>query len=551
MRITCQYGFFLLVLICILVSPVAARPVNTTLNSTGVATLLTPLHLPDGVLTSLCPVLPAPDVSYSGSEQYTGSDGNQYIRYDLVVTNRADYSDDLFVSAPDLPPCGLNPASSRTWVDIYDSAGPYIYGFCSLTDSDDLGTLWFGIPEGEAAPGSVIIQIKDRRCNQFVRSLPVRIPPVVGISPTPVETGTPTPTPTVPVVSGRASVCPNISMSYEENTDRPGQDMRNVNLETEDPCACALLCQSDPECQAFTYVRAGVQGPTANCWLKNGAPDPIPSDIGISGVRTGVRAPSVVTSTYTPTPTPTPAGTGADGCPGTLISPVVSYTGMSEYSNAEGDWVQYTLRVVNLADYPARLFVPDSDLPPCGSNPSASRTWVNIFSRDGTYLYGYCAISSPDDLAEISFALHAGAAPPAEVTVEFNDRTCSLTALSAAVPITGSPGGPGPSGLPAPVQISPEDGSVFSSYPRDTTMKWRPVIGAASYTLEIDCFNCCVNGQWCTDTGSEYQVKPGLTETEGSITFVGKQKGRWRISAVDAEGNEGEKSPWWEFEYTV
>jgi hypothetical protein len=39
--------------------------------------------------------------------------------------------------------------------------------------------------------------------------------------------------------------------------------------------------------------------------------------------------------------------------------------------------------------------------------------------------------------------------------------------------------------LPAPQLLTPDDGEVMNHYPRKTTVKWEPVIGAVSYTVEI------------------------------------------------------------------
>jgi hypothetical protein len=105
-------------------------------------------------------------------------------------------------------------------------------------------------------------------------------------------------------------------------------------------------------------------------------------------------------------------------------------------------------------------------------------------------------------------------------------------------------------GLTAPVQVSPASGSVFNSYPRTTTLRWKPVSGAASYTVELDCYHCCQSGQWCTDVGQTWKVAPGVADTSYTFDFVGAQPGRWRVWAVDASGNAGPKSGWWDFSYT-
>ncbi|OGP91168.1 MAG: hypothetical protein A2157_02000 [Deltaproteobacteria bacterium RBG_16_47_11] len=119
------------------------------------------------------PPLPVPNLVYTGSEDYQ-VDGNWFTRYKLEVTNRAEFPDELFETAPpELQPCGLNYQSSRTWVDIYDNNNNnYIYGFCALSSSDNLKSLWFAVPKGTPHPYSVYITMLDRLCNITYTSTP-------------------------------------------------------------------------------------------------------------------------------------------------------------------------------------------------------------------------------------------------------------------------------------------------------------------------------------------------------------------------------------------
>ncbi len=105
-------------------------------------------------------------------------------------------------------------------------------------------------------------------------------------------------------------------------------------------------------------------------------------------------------------------------------------------------------------------------------------------------------------------------------------------------------------GISTPTQLSPADGSVFSNYPRTTTLKWSAVPGVASYTVEIDCYHCCEANQWCTDVGKTWKVVPNLATTSYTFDFVGAQPGRWRVWTVDANGQVSPKSSWWGFTYT-
>jgi hypothetical protein len=80
------------------------------------------------------------------------------------------------------------------------------------------------------------------------------------------------------------------SFALETNTDRPGMDYSNFDLASANPSLCEQACDGDPNCLAFTYVKPGVQGANARCWLKNGIPTAYPAtccDSGVKGTTTG------------------------------------------------------------------------------------------------------------------------------------------------------------------------------------------------------------------------------------------------------------------------
>jgi eukaryotic-like serine/threonine-protein kinase len=106
-------------------------------------------------------------------------------------------------------------------------------------------------------------------------------------------------------------------------------------------------------------------------------------------------------------------------------------------------------------------------------------------------------------------------------------------------------------GLPAPNQLAPPNGAVFSNYPRTTTLRWVPVANAATYSVELDCFQCCAANKWCTAVGQTWQIVTGLTATQYVFNWVGAQPGRWRVWAVGPRGRVGRKSRWSKFIYTV
>ncbi|MEH2334481.1 PAN domain-containing protein [Nostoc sp.] len=48
---------------------------------------------------------------------------------------------------------------------------------------------------------------------------------------------------------------------------------------------CQQFCINDNRCNAYTYVRPGVQGASANCYLKSVAPASTPNSCCVSGVK--------------------------------------------------------------------------------------------------------------------------------------------------------------------------------------------------------------------------------------------------------------------------
>ncbi|HEY4788023.1 MAG TPA: hypothetical protein VIH57_18340 [Bacteroidales bacterium] len=116
-----------------------------------------------GILYSCCncnKTYPDPVIKYD----HTDADGRIYI----PVVNFSVYPNELFAEAPDLPPCGENTKSARTWVDIYDAANnARFYGFCALKKNEDLKDIWF---KPNTRSGKVYIIINDRKCKRTYRS---------------------------------------------------------------------------------------------------------------------------------------------------------------------------------------------------------------------------------------------------------------------------------------------------------------------------------------------------------------------------------------------
>jgi PAN domain len=74
------------------------------------------------------------------------------------------------------------------------------------------------------------------------------------------------------------------SDTFSPNTDRFGSDFRNIAING-DAKACMSLCVRESQCRAWTFVKAGIQGPSARCFLKNPAPAPSPNPCCTSGIK--------------------------------------------------------------------------------------------------------------------------------------------------------------------------------------------------------------------------------------------------------------------------
>ena len=105
-----------------------------------------------------------------------------------------------------------------------------------------------------------------------------------------------------------------------------------------------------------------------------------------------------------------------------LPNPVLYFTGQELFETGGKQFIRYTYDVANKDEYPNDLFAASPDLPPCGSNTKAARTWVDIYDQSGKLLKGFCALGKPSDLGKIWFALEVDKVPPSYVYIEMNDR---------------------------------------------------------------------------------------------------------------------------------
>lgn len=112
---------------------------------------------------------PLPVLVLSRQEPFEAN-GKKWTRYRYFVENSVAFPNELFAAAPNLPPCGSNTRASRTWVDIYNSTGQRLNGFCALAKASDLNTIWFALEQDVIPPSYVYIELTDRQTNTKYKS---------------------------------------------------------------------------------------------------------------------------------------------------------------------------------------------------------------------------------------------------------------------------------------------------------------------------------------------------------------------------------------------
>ena len=71
----------------------------------------------------------------------------------------------------------------------------------------------------------------------------------------------------------------------QANFDRPGGDYLSAPVTSGDPAECALVCERDRRCRAWTFSYPTDLANRAVCWLKSNVPERVHSDCCVSGVR--------------------------------------------------------------------------------------------------------------------------------------------------------------------------------------------------------------------------------------------------------------------------
>lgn len=86
-------------------------------------------------------------------------------------------------------------------------------------------------------------------------------------------------------VQGQAIQTQPAQITFEHGVDRAGGDYQNFELPEPRPELCRDACKNDGRCRAYTYVKPGVQGSKARCYLKQTVPQPNPNPCCVSGAK--------------------------------------------------------------------------------------------------------------------------------------------------------------------------------------------------------------------------------------------------------------------------
>lgn len=119
-----------------------------------------------------------------------------------------------------------------------------------------------------------------------------------------------------------------------------------------------------------------------------------------------------------------------------LPQPTLAVTGISVRASGGTTYIEADLSVTNYASFPDELFAQAPDLPACGLNTSASRTWVDIYNgQNNQRIYGFCALGKAKDMTGLWFAVPVTTGLPSSVYVRLDDRRTGTTYQSNTVAI--------------------------------------------------------------------------------------------------------------------
>jgi hypothetical protein len=78
------------------------------------------------------------------------------------------------------------------------------------------------------------------------------------------------------------TMCPGPA-SAVDGTNLPGHDY--ANFDAPSAWVCRTTCGGESRCQAYTWVKPGIRGPSGHCWLKSSLPNIVKDSCCDSGPR--------------------------------------------------------------------------------------------------------------------------------------------------------------------------------------------------------------------------------------------------------------------------
>ena len=97
-----------------------------------------------------------------------------------------------------------------------------------------------------------------------------------------------------------ALLCGSLHVNAGDGFDMPGSDY--AHFAATSPFICRDSCGGDTQCRAWSWVRPGVQGPSAQCWLKNQVPRMVKNDCCSSGPRQSISGRDLKAEDHTDRP---------------------------------------------------------------------------------------------------------------------------------------------------------------------------------------------------------------------------------------------------------
>jgi hypothetical protein len=117
--------------------------------------------------------LPKPVVSFV---RWEAGAFPEVLRAIFMINNRSEFPDELFQSAPGLPPCGVNRMAWRAWVFFVAENRQRLNGFCGGPSDPSLRGVALNGKVGSPAPKGVTLVIVDRQTDRIYESDALLIP---------------------------------------------------------------------------------------------------------------------------------------------------------------------------------------------------------------------------------------------------------------------------------------------------------------------------------------------------------------------------------------